>query len=166
MFFGIIDKSKKFILLDSDCDKLRATALMLAKEVEETIINYDPESNPIGEHIEKKYVPMFDEDTVDEAIEEYANEDIEIAYTGDKYLQGYAPKPSNEHQSKEREKAYIAETDPIQTHIDRLKDMEQTPEIIAEIQALRIERDEKVAAIKARYPYFDEVIENEDNNTI
>ena len=34
--FGIIDDNKKFILLDSDHDKLRATALMLAKEIEET----------------------------------------------------------------------------------------------------------------------------------
>ena len=57
--------------------------------------------------------------------------------------------------SAKREQAYIAETDPIQTHIDRLKDGEQTPEIVAEIQVLRIERDEKIAAIKARYPYFD-----------
>lgn len=61
--------------------------------------------------------------------------------------------PTKEEQSKKREAAYIAETDPIQTHIDRLKDGEQTPEIIAEIKALRNERDEKIAAIKERYPY-------------
>jgi hypothetical protein len=61
--------------------------------------------------------------------------------------------PTHDEQSKKREAAYIAETDPIQTHIDRLKDGEQTPEIIAEIEALRIERDEKIAEIKERYPY-------------
>lgn len=82
--------------------------------------------------------------------------DVEQAYDGQWYLVGYAPEkpvPTKEEQSKKREAAYIAESDPIQTHIDRLKDKEQTPEIIAEIEALRIERDEKIAAIKERYPY-------------
>ena len=71
-------------------------------------------------------------------------------------LKSEIPAPTREEQSAKREQAYIAETDPIQTHIDRLKDMEQTPEIIAEIEELRIERDEKIAAIKARYPYPEE----------
>lgn len=133
--FGIIDDNKKFILLDSDHDKLRGTALLLTQKTE------------------SGYVSMFNENTVDEAIKEYDDSKIETAYTGDKYLKGFAPKPSNEYQSKKREAAYIAETDPIQTHIDRLKDGEQTPEIIAEIEALRIERDEKIEAIKTRYPY-------------
>lgn len=151
--FGIIDESKKFILLDSDHDKLRATALMLVKEIEEIVPDYDEDGEQIGEHTEKRLVPMFDEDTVDEAIKEYADEDIEISYNGDKYVKGFAPAIDNEYQSKMREAAYVAETDPIQTHIDRLKDKEQTPEIVAKIEALRIERDEKIAAIKARYPY-------------
>ena len=74
-----------------------------------------------------------------------------VQYIGDKYYVGIENITAA---SKEmREQAYIAETDPIQTHIDRLKDGEQTPEIIAEIEALRIERDEKIAAIKERYPY-------------
>ena len=81
-----------------------------------------------------------------------------------------APAPTKEEQSKKREAAYIAETDPIQTHIDRLKDGEQTPEIIAEIEQLRIERDEKIAAIKERYPYptdpiYEESKEEEDATT-
>ena len=151
--FGIIDDNKKFILLDSDHDKLRATALMLAKEITEIVPDYDENGEQIGEHTEKRFVPMFDEDTVDEAIKEYDESEIDTAYNGEKYVAGYAPAIDNEYQSKMREKAYIAETDPIQTHIDRLKDKEQTPEIIAEIEALRIERDEKIAAIKARYPY-------------
>ena len=138
MFFGIVNDNKKFILLDEEREKLRTTALMLAKETE------------------NGFVSMFDEDTVDEAIAEYAEEDIEVAYNGEKYVKGFAPAIDNEYQSQMREKAYIAETDPIQTHIDRLKDKEQTPEIIAEIEALRIERDEKIAAIKERYPYSEE----------
>lgn len=68
-------------------------------------------------------------------------------------LKADIPAPSREEQSAKREQAYIAETDPIQTHIDRLKDGEQTAEIVAEIEALRVERDEKIAAIKERYPY-------------
>lgn len=151
--FGIIDENKKFILLDSDHDKLRATALMLAKEETVVVEDFDEDGNKFGGHTETHYVPMFDESTVDEAIKGYADEDIETAYTGEKYLKGFAPKPSNEYQSKMREAAYVAETDPIQTHIDRLKDKEQTPEIVAEIEALRIERDEKIAAIKEKYPY-------------
>lgn len=154
--FGIIDDNKKFILLDSDHDKLRATALMLAKEETVVVEDLDEDGNKIGEHTEIKFVPMFDEDTVDEAIKEYDESEIEKSYDGcSSYLKGYAPLPSNEYQSSQREKAYEAETDPIQTHIDRLKDKEQTPEIIAEIEALRIERDEKIDAIKARYPYYD-----------
>ena len=153
MFYGIIDDNKKFILLDSDHDKLRMTALMLSKEEIVGIDDYDEDGNVIGTHFITRYVPMFDEDTVDEAIAEYADEDIETTYNGEKYLKGFAPAIDNEYQRKMREAAYVAETDRIQTHIDRLKDKEQTPEIVAEIEALRIERDEKIAAIKARYPY-------------
>lgn len=54
---------------------------------------------------------------------------------------------------KNREQAYVSEVDCITAHIQRLKDQEQTPEIIAEIQELMIERDTKVEEIKARYPY-------------
>lgn len=63
------------------------------------------------------------------------------------------PAPSKEYQSKQREIAYVAEVDGITAHIDRLKDKEQTPEIIDEIEQLKAERDAKVAEIKARYPY-------------
>lgn len=151
--FGIIDENKKFLLLDDDRERLRITALMLAKEEVSDVDEVMLDGEVIVEQGKKHFVPMFDEETVDEAIAEYAEEDIEIAYNGDKYVKGFAPVIDNEYQSKMREAAYVAETDPIQTHIDRLKDKEQTPEIIAEIEALRKERDEKIAAIKQRYPY-------------
>lgn len=151
--FGIINENKKFILLDEDHDKLRMTALMLAKEVEETVIDYDAEGNPIGEHIEKHWEPMFTEDTVDDAIAEYTDEQIETAYNGDKYVLGYAPAIDNEYQSKMRERAYIAEVDPITSHISRLLMKEQTPDIVAEINELAEKRDAKVEEIKKRYPY-------------
>lgn len=74
-------------------------------------------------------------------------------YNGEYLLKTEIPAPTRDEQSEKREQAYEKETDPIQIHIDRLKDMEQTPEIVAEIEALRIERDEKIAEIKARFPY-------------
>lgn len=130
--FGIIDDNKKFLLLDDDREKLRSTALMLAKETEDG------------------FVPMFDEKTVDEAISEYADEDIEVAYNGEKYVKGFAPAIDNEYQSKMREAAYEAEVDPITAHISRLRD--DDPES-PDIAALIAERTAKREEIKARYPY-------------
>lgn len=153
--FGIIDDNKKFILLDSDHDKLRATALMLAKEIEEVVPDYDEDGEQIGEHTEKRFVPMFDEETVDEAIKEYADEDIEVAYNGDKYVKGFVPAIDNEYQSKMREAAYVAEVDPITAHISRLRDDDPESE---EIAALIAERTEKREEIKARYPYANDPI--------
>ena len=97
--------------------------------------------------------PCLVKDTV-ETDETHTTADYD-QYNGEYLLKSEIPAPTQEEQSKKREAAYISETDPIQTHIDRLKDGEQTPEIVAEIEALRIERDEKIEAIKARYPYFD-----------
>ena len=148
--FGIIDDNKKFILLDSNHDKLRETALMLAKEEIVGIDDYDEDGNVIGTHFITRYVPMFDEDTVDEAIKEYTDEDIETAYNGEKYLKGFAPAIDNEYQSKQREMAYVAEVDPITAHIQRLRDDNPESEEIAELIS---ERAAKREEIKARYPY-------------
>ena len=148
--FGIIDDNKKFILLDEDRDKLRTTALMLAKEVEVVVPDFDENNEKIGEHTITKYVPMFDEDTVDEAIKEYVEEDIETAYNGEKYVKGYAPAIDNEYQSKMREQAYVAEVDPITAHIQRLRDDDPESE---EIATLIAERTAKREEIKAKYPY-------------
>lgn len=92
--FGIIDENKKFILLDSDHDKLRTTALMLVHEEAVTVTDYDEEGNEIGRHEEKQFVPMFTDETVDATIAEYADSDIEKAYTGEYYLAGFAPQPT------------------------------------------------------------------------
>lgn len=148
--FGIIDESKKFILLDDNRDKLRTTALMLAKEITEIVPDYDEDGKQIGEHSETHYEPMFTEETVDAAISEYTDEQIETAYNGAKYVAGYAPAIDNEYQSQMREKAYIEEIDPITAHIQRLRDDDPDSAEIAELIAKRTaKRDE----IKARYPY-------------
>lgn len=61
--------------------------------------------------------------------------------------------PTKEEQSKKREQAYKDEVDGITAHISRLRDLEQTEEIQAEIAELIAERDAKVQEIKQRYPY-------------
>ena len=82
--------------------------------------------------------------------------EVELGYNGSWYLAGYAPakpEPTIEVISILREQAYIQNVDKITCHINRLKDEEQTPEVIAEIASLVEERKAKVAEIKARYPY-------------
>ena len=82
--------------------------------------------------------------------------DVEYAWDGAWYVLGYAPEepaPTEEEQREKRAQAYQLEVDPITSHISRLKDMEQTEEIIAEIEELKKERDDKVEEIKQRYPY-------------
>lgn len=61
--------------------------------------------------------------------------------------------PTDEEIRQMREKAYEADVDPITAHIQRLRDMEQTEEVKAEIAELIAERDIKVQEIKERYPY-------------
>lgn len=121
--FGIIDENKKFILLDSDHDKLRTTALILAHEETVVVTDYDEEGNEIGQHEETRFVPMFTEETVDEAIKEYADTDIEKAYTGEYYLAGFAPQQSMEEknaQTKEtRANLYAELIDPLHAEKQR-----------------------------------------------
>lgn len=74
-------------------------------------------------------------------------------YNGEYLLKSEIPLPTNDEQAEKRKQAYIAEVDPITAHINRLRDKEQTEEIIAEIAELVAERDAKVEEIKARYPY-------------
>jgi hypothetical protein len=68
--------------------------------------------------------------------------------------------PTKEEQEQNRARTYQQEVDPITSHIQRLRDMEQTEEIIAEINQLIVERDAKVEEIKARYPY---PVDNSEN---
>lgn len=58
-----------------------------------------------------------------------------------------------EIQRQNRAAAYRLEKDPITCHIESLKDEEQTPEIIEEIDSLKQERKDVVEEIQERYPY-------------
>lgn len=148
--FGIIDENKKFILLDSDHDRLRTTALMLAHEATVVVTDYDEEGNEIGQHEETQFVPMFTEETVDEAIAEYADSDIEKAYTGEYYLAGFAPQQpveeKNEAIKRTRANLYAELIDPLHaerqrkvvlgawTEADEVEYVEQVKALTAKIQ--------------------------------
>lgn len=83
-------------------------------------------------------------------------QDVEQCWNGSWYLKGYAPEkpaPTEEEISALRDREYTLYVDKITCHINRLKDEEQTPEIIAEIEALKQERTAKVEEIKQKYPY-------------
>lgn len=85
--------------------------------------------------------------------------DVEQAYDGNWYLNGYVPeepKPTDEQQKEKRSAAYQQEVDPITSHISRLRDEEQTEEVVAKIEELKQERADKVEEIKERYPYYEE----------
>lgn len=68
-----------------------------------------------------------------------------------------APAPTHEEIAQIRASEYQAKVDPITAHISRLRDKEQTEEIVAEIEALIAERDALVEQIKAEHPYPDEL---------
>lgn len=113
-----------------------------------------------------KIVAVLDTDEVvglnyDEIIEdtEHTADDYD-QYNGEYLLKSEIPAPTHEEQSEKRALAYQNEVDPITAHIQRLRDTEQTEEIIAEIAELIAERDAKVEEIKARFPYpTDPIIE-------
>ena len=91
--------------------------------------------------------------------------DVEQSYDGCWYLAGYCPEkpaPTDEEQRQNRAEAYRLEKDPITCQIQALRDEEQTPEVIAEIEVLKQERANKVAEIKEKYPYANDIIKNTD----
>lgn len=97
----------------------------------------------------------------DEVVEdtEHTTDDYD-QYNGEYLLKSEIPAPTHDEQSEKRAEAYREEIDPITAHIQRLRDKEQTEEIITEIAELIAERDAKVEEIKARYPYpTDPIIE-------
>lgn len=86
-------------------------------------------------------------------IDEMHTTDDYDQYNGEYLLKSEIPAPTHDEQSEKRAEAYRNEVDPITSHIQRLRDLEQTEEIVAEIAALIAERDVKVTEIKERYPY-------------
>ena len=98
---------------------------------------------------------MFLPDYTEEDIKEVEDDDLELAYTGDTYLRGYAPiqpiDEFNEQQSKLRSQAYVERTDPLTLRKMRkqaLNEWTEEDEInyINEIQRITEE-------INIEYPY-------------
>lgn len=91
--------------------------------------------------------------------------DVEQAYNGGWYVKGFAPEkpePTHEEIAQIRASEYQAKVDPITAHISRLRDKEQTEEVIAEIAELISERDALVEQIKAEHPYPEEQEQTEE----
>lgn len=74
-------------------------------------------------------------------------------YNGEYLLKEDVPEPTYEEQSEKRAEAYRQEVDPITSQISRLRDEEQTPEIIEKIDELLQKRSDTVKDIQERYPY-------------
>lgn len=68
-------------------------------------------------------------------------------------VENVAPVLTKEQVEQARADLYRSEVDPITCHINRLKDEEQTEEVIAEIATLVEERKAKIEEIKQMYPY-------------
>jgi len=115
----------------------------------------------------KKYAKIKDQETKEVRVGDGTNTafyesigmtkmDVEQAYDGAWYVKGYAPEkpaPTYEEQKEARAEAYRVEVDPITSQISRLRDEEQTTEIIEEINKLLQKRNELVVDIQERYPY-------------
>lgn len=89
---------------------------------------------------------------------EYRGE-VEQGYDGTTYAKGYAPEkpePTKEEVRQTREALYRGQKDPITCQIQSLRDEEETEEILAEIEALKVKRAEIVAKIKEENPYPEE----------
>lgn len=86
--------------------------------------------------------------------------EVEQAYNGFWYVKGYAPQKilTKEEVQSIRAGLYVQYKDPITCQIQSLRDEEQTPEVIADIERLKAERAEIVAKIKEENPYPEETI--------
>lgn len=115
----------------------------------------------------KKYAKIVDEETklcevgLGNNVEFYKSlgmteMDVEQSYNGSWYVSGYCPEqpaPTYEEQRQNRAEAYRLEKDPITCQIQSLRDEEQTPEVIEEIEQLKQQRNAVVEDIHNRYPY-------------
>ena len=92
---------------------------------------------------------VFDEviEDTEHTVDEYEH------YQGEFLLKSDIPAPTKEEVSETRKQLYTDLVDPLTAQISRLKDEPQTDKLIAEIEALKVERSELVAKIKEENPY-------------
>jgi len=98
---------------------------------------------------ELENLPCVTLDKIEETDKEYT------LYKGE-YVSEVSLEQMKEDVRQVREQLYKEQVDPITAHIQRLKDEEQTEEVIAEIELLKQERAEIVAKIKEENPYPEE----------
>lgn len=139
--YGILNEENKFILLDTDREKVRVTALMLSKEEAYVDEIEDENGNIIQSEKKTRYIPMFTEETVDDAIQEFSEEDI-ITVEGNFYLAGYAPEPSAESIIAKDEE-YLKSTD---WYAIRFADTGE--EIPADIKKARQEARDEISKLR------------------
>lgn len=99
--------------------------------------------------------PYSDKQRADFIVENNHQKGYEIKETEEALLAIYNEQlpPTEEEIKQLRSVAYQQEVDPITSHIQRLRDKEQTEEIVTKINELIAERDAKVQEIVERYPY-------------
>lgn len=90
---------------------------------------------------------------------EHTCEDYE-QYNGEYLLKSEIPAPTEEKQRQKRAEAYRLEKDPITCQITSLRDEEQTPEVVEEINELLQKRTDVVKDIQERYPYPEDNFES------
>lgn len=119
-------------------------------EKKEVKVTYDDVSKTISFN-PKDHFPCL---VYDEVIEdtEHTVEDYEH-YQGEFLLKSDIPAPTKEEVAETRKQLYTEQVDPLTAQISRLKDEEQTEKLIAEIEALKVERSEIVSKIKEENPY-------------
>lgn len=61
--------------------------------------------------------------------------------------------PTDEETKKARQSLYAFCVDNLTAHIQRLRDEEQTAEVLEEISKLKLEREEQINSIKKDFPY-------------
>lgn len=145
----------RIVEIDPIDKEIEETYIEMVEDEKEVVVpaEYDDEGNEISpEHTEI------------EIVEEPQEKTRTVVVTVRRFEIQAIPEPTpptHEEVRQMRAGAYQREVDPITSHIQRLRDKEQTEEIIAEITELIAERDAKVEEIIQRYPYPTDPITNE-----
>lgn len=135
---------------------LKDNKIIAICEKKEVKVTYDNVSETISFN-PKDHFPclVYDEviEDTEHTVDEYEH------YQGEFLLKSDIPAPTKEEVSEMRKQLYTELVDPLTSQISRLKDEPQTEELIAEIEALKVERSELVAKIKEENPYPEEPTE-------
>lgn len=124
--------------------------IIAISEKKEVKVTYDNVSKTLS-YNPKDHFPCL---VYDEVVEdtEHTVKDYEH-YQGEFLLKSDIPAPTKEEVAERRRSLYIEQKDPLTCQIQALRDEEQTDEIIAEIESLKVKRAEVVAKIKEENPY-------------